>query len=97
MAGVISEMTFRTPSSVKLRTGEKRKPTFRRAGTCIRNWAAPPINVPIAIPIMAHCAESDGTAFLSAELSHPPPLNQYARTRPNTMEATLKTVDADAG
>ena len=76
IAGAIKRITCRTPSSVKLKIGVKRKPTLKSEGNCIKNCAAPPINVPIAIPIIAHCVAADGKHLCPDEPSQPPPESQ---------------------
>ena len=76
IAGPISDITRLTPGSVKLTIGKNRNPTLRSDGTCIRNCAAPPISVPIAIPMMAHWAGISGTAFGSRGTVQLPPLSQ---------------------
>ena len=47
--------------------------------------------------MIAHCAALLGTAFLSNGVSHPPPLNKYAKPSPNAIEQILNAVEAEAG
>ena len=72
-AGPISRTPAARPVG-ELSTG--RKPTPSSEGNWTRNWRPPPMSVPIAIPMMAHCAADSGTAPGSRTLVQPPPLSQ---------------------